>query len=85
MAKQKIYELAKELNKSNKEVMEVLSKHGIEVKSHLNAIEEDQAALVKKAFAPKAEAPKVEAPKAEEAKAIFPKTVLAKENLRIIL
>ena len=69
MAKQKIYELAKELNKSNKEVMEVLSKNGIEVKSHLNAIEEDQAALVKKAFAPKAEAPKVEAPKAEEAKA----------------
>jgi 4-hydroxy-tetrahydrodipicolinate reductase len=49
MAKQKVYELAKELNKSNKEVMEVLGKHGIEVKSHLNAIEEDQAALVKKA------------------------------------
>ena len=74
MAKQKIYELAKELNKSNKEVMEVLSKNGIEVKSHLNAIEEDQAALVKKAFAPKvevpkAEAPKAEAPKTEEAKA----------------
>jgi len=69
MAKQKIYELAKELNKSNKEVMEILSKHGIEVKSHLNAIEEDQAALVKKAFAPKVEAPKAEAPKAEDAKA----------------
>ncbi len=69
MAKQKIYELAKELNKSNKEVMEVLSKNGVEVKSHLNALEEDQVAMVKKAFAPKAEAPKAEAPKAEEAKA----------------
>ena len=68
MAKQKIYELAKELNKSNKEVMEVLSKNGIEVKSHLNAIEEEHVALVKKAFAPKAEAPKAEAPKAEEEK-----------------
>ena len=69
MAKQKIYELAKELNKSNKEVMEVLSKNGIEVKSHLNAIEEDQAALVKKAFAPKVEAPKAEVPKTDEARA----------------
>ena len=49
--------------------MEVLGKHGIEVKSHLNALEEDQVALVKKAFAPKVEAPKAEAPKAEEAKA----------------
>lgn len=60
MAKQKIHELAKELNKSSKEVMEVLGKNGIEVKSHMSALEDSQVEMVKKAFAPKAEAPKAE-------------------------
>jgi len=69
MAKQKIHELAKELNKSSKEVMEVLNKNGIEVKSHLSNIEDDQVEMVKRAFAPKTETPKTEAPKAEESKA----------------
>ena len=69
MAKQKIHELAKELNKSSKEVMDFLNKNGVEVKSHMSSIEDTQIEMVKKEFAPKAEAPKVEAPKAEEAKA----------------
>ena len=68
MAKQKIFELAKELNKSSKEVMEVLQKNGIEVKSHMNSLEDEQIAMVKKVFAPKTEAPKTEAPKAEAPK-----------------
>lgn len=67
MAKQKIHELAKELNKSSKEVMEVLNKNGVDVKSHMAAIEDQQVEMVKKAFAPKAEAPKTEEPKGEEA------------------
>ena len=68
MAKQKIHELAKELNKSSKEILDYLNKNGVEVKSHMSSIEDTQIDMVKKEFAPKAEAPKVEAPKAEEAK-----------------
>ena len=69
MAKQKIHELAKEINRSNKEIIDVLNKNGVDVKSHLSAIDESQVEIVKKAFAPKAEAPKAEAPKAEAPKA----------------
>ncbi len=69
MSKQKIHELAKELNKSNKEIIDLLNKNGVDVKSHLNAIDEAQVAMVKKAFAPKpVETVKPEAPKAEAAK-----------------
>lgn len=84
MAKQKIHELAKELNKSSKEVMEILSKHGVEVKSHLSAIEDNQVEMVKKAFAPKPEAPKAEAPKAEAPKVEAPKQEEAPKKKKII-
>ncbi len=67
MAKQKIHELAKELNKSSKEVMDFLNKNGVEVKSHMSSIEDTQIDMVKKEFAPKSEAPKAEAAKTEEA------------------
>ena len=67
----RIHELAKELNKSSKEVMDFLNKNGVEVKSHMSSIEDTQIEMVKKEFAPKAEAPKVEAPKAEEAKEVL--------------
>ena len=84
MAKQKIFELAKELNKSSKEVMEVLQKNGVEVKSHMNSLEDDQIAMVKKAFAPKTEAPKAEALKAEAPKAEAPKQEEAPKKKKII-
>ena len=67
MAKQKIHDLAKELNKSSKEVMDFLNKNGVEVKSHMSSIEDTQIDMVKKEFAPKAEAPKTEEAKTEEA------------------
>ena len=73
MAKQKIHELAKELNKPSKDIVEYLNKNGVEVKSHMSVIEDAQIDMVKKAFAPKMEAPKAEAPKAEAPKAEAPK------------
>ena len=73
MAKQKIHELAKELNKPSKDIVEYLNKNGVEVKSHMSVIEDAQIDMVKKAFAPKVEAPKAEAPKAEAPKAEAPK------------
>ena len=83
MAKQKIHELAKELNKQSKEILEYLNNHGVEVKSHMSAIEDAQIEMVKKAFGakqetPKAEAPKTEAPKAETPKTETPKTAAPK-------
>ena len=73
MAKQKIHELAKELNKPSKDIVDYLVKNGVEVKSHMSSIEDAQINMVKKAFASKTEAPKAETPKAEEQKEEAPK------------
>ncbi len=48
MGKIKIHELAKNLNKSSKEIMEMAKKLGIEIKSHLSQIEDDAANKIKK-------------------------------------
>ena len=50
MSKIKIYELAKELGVSSKEVMEFLSKKNVEVKSHMSSVEETDAVQVRSAF-----------------------------------
>ena len=84
MAKQKIHELAKELNKSSKDIVEYLNKNGIEGKTHASALEDAQVEMVKKAFAPKAEAPKVETPKAEAPKAEDAKQEEAPKKKKII-
>ena len=43
MGNKKIYELAKEINKTNKETIEIANSLGIEVKSHLNSITDEEA------------------------------------------
>ena len=43
MSKIKIHELAKKLNKQSKEVMEVANSMGLDIKSHMNTVEEDIA------------------------------------------
>mgnify|MGYP003292632428 CR=1 FL=1 len=73
MAKQKIHELAKELNKQSKDIVDYLVKNGVEVKSHMSSIEDAQIEMVKKAFGAKTESAKAEAPKAEEQKEEAPK------------
>lgn len=50
MAKIKIYEIAKELNVDNKSVIDVANKIGLSVKSHLSAIEEDEAKKIRDSF-----------------------------------
>lgn len=44
----KIYELSKELGKSNKELLAILNEKGMDVKSHLSSISDEQAAKVRK-------------------------------------
>ena len=51
MAKMKIFELAKEVEKSNKEIIDFLNSKNVEVKSHMAALEDEQVQMVKNAFA----------------------------------
>src|SRR5260370_12570953 len=62
MAKKRVYELAKDLGLSNKEMVEWLHAHEYDVKSHSSSLEDDQAQAVIEKFkgekSPKAPAPK---------------------------
>ncbi len=51
----RIHELAKELGRTNKEVIAALAEKNVEVKSHMSVLSEEQEAMVKKALAPKKE------------------------------
>lgn len=53
MSKKRIYELAKELNVSSKEVIAAAKKKGIEVGNHMSTIGENEERQVRSAFAPK--------------------------------
>ena len=50
MAKMRIHELAKEIDKTSKEVITLLAEKGIEGKAAQSTLEDDQIELVKKAF-----------------------------------
>ena len=54
MAKMKVHELAKELDKQSKEVIAFLQEKGIDVKAAQSSIEDDAVAMVRKAFGGKA-------------------------------
>ena len=47
MAKVKIHEIAKEMNLTSKEIIDKANELGIDVKSHLSSIEEEQAKVIK--------------------------------------
>ena len=48
MAKVRVHEIAKELGKSSKEMVEILQKLGLDVKNHMSTIEDSQANWVRK-------------------------------------
>ena len=50
MTQKRVHEVAKEFNVSSKEVMEILAKHNIQIKSHLGAIDNNANDILKKAF-----------------------------------
>ncbi|MBO5261274.1 MAG: translation initiation factor IF-2 [Coprococcus sp.] len=92
MAKIRVHELSKQLNITNKDIIDTLGAKGIEIKSHMSNLDDSMVELVKAKFggaakapvkagpAPKAEAPKVEAPKAEAPKAEAPKAEAPRAN-----
>ncbi|MBO5087569.1 MAG: translation initiation factor IF-2 N-terminal domain-containing protein, partial [Lachnospiraceae bacterium] len=71
MAKVRVHELAKSLGKDSKEIIEILKKDGVEVKSHMSSVEDADAQKVRDRFTKKASpvaSEKKEAPvKKEEA------------------
>ena len=65
----KVHELAKKLNKQSKEVMEVAKRIGIEIKSHMNTIDEEIAKKIENEFKEKkTEKGSKSMPKKEETK-----------------
>lgn len=55
MSKMRVYELAKMLEKSNSEMVDILTDLGISVKSHMSSIDDDVAALVEESLKEKSE------------------------------
>ncbi len=53
MSKIRIHELAKELNTSSKELVDVASKLGIEAKSHMSTLEDAEVSKIRSRFNPK--------------------------------
>jgi translation initiation factor IF-2 len=62
MAKKRVYELAKDLGLSNKEMVDWLRAHEYDIKSHSSSLEDDQALAVVEKFKGE-KGPKVEVPK----------------------
>ncbi len=60
MGKIKIYEIAKELNLASKEVLEKAKQIGLEVKSHMSGVEEDEANKIRNALSSTKKTNKVE-------------------------
>jgi translation initiation factor IF-2 len=50
MSKIRVYELAKLLGKSNKELLDILIDLGVDVKSHMSSIDNDIAQLVEESL-----------------------------------
>ncbi len=55
MAKIRVHELAKELDKSNKDVLDFLTGKGVDVKSHMSVLSDETVEQVRGAFSKKAE------------------------------
>ena len=77
MAKIRVHELSKQMNISNKDIIDTLGAKGIEIKSHMSNLDDSMVAIVKSKFsgagnAPKQAAAKTETPK-QQAKPVVPK------------
>ena len=85
----RVYELSKEINVPNKELVEYLSKSNSDIKTHSSSVSDAEAESARKYFAkgrntsetkeqaPKTETPKTETPKTETPKTETPKTETA--------
>lgn len=81
MAKIRVHELSKQLNISNKDIIDTLGAKGIEIKSHMSNLDDSMVGIIKAKFGAKT-APKAEAPKAETPKPAAPKQEAPRQRLR---
>ena len=58
MAKIRVHELSKQLNISNKDIIDTLGAKGIEIKSHMSNLDDSMVAIVKSKFGGAGSAPK---------------------------
>ncbi|MEF9915783.1 MAG: translation initiation factor IF-2 [Lachnospiraceae bacterium] len=68
MSKLRIHELAKEIGKNNKDLLDFLKDNHIEAKSHMSTLTEEQVGIVKNKFANQKVGGKLEEKKTEETK-----------------
>ena len=68
MAKIRVHELSKQLNISNKDIIDTLGAKGIEIKSHMSNLDDSMVAIVKSKFSGAGNAPKQAAAKTETPK-----------------
>ncbi len=47
MSKLRVHEIARELDKTNKEVMDFLKSKNIDVKSHMSSLEDDHVSMIR--------------------------------------
>ena len=73
MSKMRVYELAKLLEKSNTEMVDILTDLGVSVKSHMSSVDDDAVALVEASLKDRAAAKEKAA---EEAVQTYPEVVL---------
>ena len=73
MSKMRIYELAKQIEKDNAEIVALLKEKGIDVKNHMSSIDDEAINIVKAAFGGKEEVKKEEAKPEKEHKEASPK------------
>ncbi|MDY5023012.1 MAG: translation initiation factor IF-2 [Blautia sp.] len=68
MSKIRVHELARELGRQNKEIMELLKAKGVDVKSHMSCVEEPYVSMIKEKFSRsgKEKTAKLDTPKTEE-------------------
>ena len=80
MGKKRVHEIAKELNKDSKDIIATLKQHGVEVKSHMSTITDEDEAVIRKAFAPKPVEKKPEAPAVKKEAPVKKETPANQEN-----
>ena len=68
MSKIRVHELARELGRQNKEIMELLKAEGVDVKSHMSSVEASYATKIKEKYSKsgKEKTTKLDTPKTEE-------------------
>ncbi len=70
MAKVRVNELARELNVSNREILDYLAEQGVEAKSHSSSVDDDVALMVRSKFGGQSAGEEAEKPAEPEAPAV---------------